>query len=88
MLAVGFDQTGRIGELAEALLAGQRFPEIQDKLLAVVLGSTVVFELVGKYFQFAPGWEDYSYLIIDGEITWIDEQGNFIQSIDPEMTAY
>lgn len=30
-----------------ALLAGQRFPEIQDTLLAVVLGSTVVFELIG-----------------------------------------
>jgi Kef-type K+ transport system membrane component KefB len=30
-----------------ALLAGQRFPEIRDLLLPVVLGSTVVFELVG-----------------------------------------
>jgi Kef-type K+ transport system membrane component KefB len=29
------------------LLAGQRFPEIKDIILPVVLGSTVVFELVG-----------------------------------------
>lgn len=30
-----------------ALLAAQRFPDLQDVLLPVVLGSTVVFELVG-----------------------------------------
>jgi Kef-type K+ transport system membrane component KefB len=30
-----------------ALLAGQRFPEINDIVLPVVLGSTVIFELVG-----------------------------------------
>jgi Kef-type K+ transport system membrane component KefB len=30
-----------------ALLAGQRFPELRDVLLPVVLGSTVVFEILG-----------------------------------------
>ncbi len=30
-----------------ALLASQRFPELQDIILPVVLGSTVFFELVG-----------------------------------------
>jgi len=30
-----------------ALLAAQRFPEIRDTLLSVVLGATIVFELVG-----------------------------------------
>ncbi len=30
-----------------ALLAGQRFPELRDVILPVVLGSTVVFELIG-----------------------------------------
>jgi len=30
-----------------ALLASQRFPELKDTLLTVVLGSTVVFELLG-----------------------------------------
>jgi Kef-type K+ transport system membrane component KefB len=30
-----------------ALLAGQRFPDVRDVILPVVLGSTVVFELLG-----------------------------------------
>lgn len=30
-----------------ALLASQRFPEIKDTILPVVLGSTVIFELIG-----------------------------------------
>lgn len=30
-----------------ALLAGQHFPELRDTILPVVLGSTVIFELVG-----------------------------------------
>jgi len=30
-----------------ALLAGQRFPELQDTILTVILGSTVFFELLG-----------------------------------------
>ncbi|RRQ22995.1 cation:proton antiporter [Thiohalobacter thiocyanaticus] len=29
------------------LLAGQRFPEIRDTILPVILGSTVIFELIG-----------------------------------------
>ncbi|MCH8961470.1 MAG: hypothetical protein IH820_09145 [Bacteroidetes bacterium] len=42
-------------------------------------GEQQYYELVGKYFQFAPGWDDYP--------AWVDENGNFIPSIDPEMTA-
>ena len=50
-------------------------------------GEQQYYELVGKYFQFAPGWEDYEFIMVDGNPTWIDGQGNFIQSIAPEMTA-
>ena len=50
-------------------------------------GEQQYYELVGKYFQFAPGWEDYAFIMVDGQPRWIDAQGNFIQSIDPEMTA-
>ncbi len=42
-------------------------------------GEQQYYELIGKYFQFAPGWDDYP--------AWVDKNGNFIQSIDPEMTA-
>ena len=37
------------------------------------------YELIGKYFQFAPGWNDYP--------AWIDGDGNFTSAIDPEQTA-
>ena len=30
-----------------ALLAAQRFPEIKDILLPIILGSTVIFEIIG-----------------------------------------
>ncbi len=50
-------------------------------------GEQQYYELVGKYFQFAPGWDDYTLLVRDGVATWIDEDGNFIDSIDPEKTA-
>lgn len=30
-----------------ALLAGERFPEFRDVILTVVIGTTVVFELIG-----------------------------------------
>ncbi len=50
-------------------------------------GEQQYYELVGKYFQFAPGWEDYVAIIRDGRLTWIDENGNFIQSIEPEATG-
>jgi Kef-type K+ transport system membrane component KefB len=30
-----------------ALIASQRFPELRDSILPVVLGSTVVFEIIG-----------------------------------------
>lgn len=33
-----------------ALLTGQRFPELRDVILPVVLGSTVIFELLGPVF--------------------------------------
>ncbi len=37
------------------------------------------YELVGKYYQFAPGWEDYP--------AWRDENGEFTVAIDPSMTG-
>ena len=38
------------------------------------------YELIGKYYQFAPGWEDYA--------NWIDAEGGFVDAvIDPERTA-
>jgi len=37
------------------------------------------YELIGKYFQFAPGWEDYP--------AWKDAEGNFLVAIDPEHTG-
>ena len=37
------------------------------------------YELIGKYFQFAPGWEDYS--------SWRDAEGQFTAAIDPELTG-
>ncbi len=51
-------------------------------------GEQQYYELVGKYFQFAPGWADYRFFVDEnGNATWIDEDGNFIASIDPEMTG-
>ena len=37
------------------------------------------YELVGKYYQFAPGWEDYP--------AWRAENGEFTAAIDPSMTG-
>ena len=37
------------------------------------------YELVGKYYQFAPGWEDYP--------AWRDENGAYTLAIDPSMTG-
>jgi hypothetical protein len=37
------------------------------------------YELIGKYFQFAPGWEDYA--------EWKSSEGAFTAAIDPEMTG-
>ncbi len=42
-------------------------------------GEQQYYELIGKYFQFAPGWQDYP--------AWVDADGNFTQAIDPEMTG-
>lgn len=42
-------------------------------------GAQQYYELIGKYFQFAPGWNDYP--------EWIDENGNFTAAIDPEMSG-
>ena len=47
-------------------------------------GEQQYYELIGKYFQYAPGWDDYVALTRDGRITWIDENGEFIASIEPE----
>lgn len=41
-------------------------------------GEQQYYELVGKYFQFAPGWVDYP--------AW-REDGEFTQAIDPELTG-
>jgi len=41
--------------------------------------SQQYYELIGKYFQFAPGWSDYP--------AWIDENGDFTEAIDPEMSG-
>lgn len=37
------------------------------------------YELIGKYFQFAPGWDDYG--------NWKDNQGRYTAAIDPELTG-
>lgn len=37
------------------------------------------YELIGKYFQFAPGWGDYP--------AWVLEDGSFTPAIDPERTG-
>ena len=50
-------------------------------------GEQQYYELVGKYFQFAPGWSDYQFILKDGVPTWIDADGNYIASIDPEKTG-
>lgn len=42
-------------------------------------GDQQYYELIGKYFQFAPGWRDYP--------AWVDAEGNFTVAIDPEMTG-
>ena len=45
---IGFALLPQAGvAIGMALLAAQRFPEIKDTLLSVVLGATIVFELVG-----------------------------------------
>ncbi len=50
-------------------------------------GEQQYYELIGKYFQYAPGWDDYVALIKNGRITWIDENGRFIPSIEPEASG-
>ena len=52
-----------------------------------LFGEQQYYELVGKYYQFAPGWSDYRFLLRDGLPTWVDADGNFIASIDPETTG-
>lgn len=42
-------------------------------------GEQQYYELIGKYFQFAPGWSDYP--------DWIDEGGAYTVAIDPEHTG-
>ncbi|MBO6576558.1 MAG: hypothetical protein JJ896_13100 [Rhodothermales bacterium] len=42
-------------------------------------GEQQYYELIGKYFQFAPGWADYP--------AWVDGEGNFTAAIDPELTG-
>lgn len=37
------------------------------------------YELVGKYYQFAPGWEDYP--------DWRSPEGEYTVAIDPSMTG-
>ncbi len=42
-------------------------------------GDQQYYELMGKYFQFAPGWEDY--------VMWKNAEGVYQVSIDPEHTG-
>lgn len=42
-------------------------------------GEQQYYELIGKYFQFAPGWDDYA--------AWRVEGGAFTPAIDPELTG-
>lgn len=42
-------------------------------------GDQQYYELIGKYFQFAPGWEDYP--------AWRGADDGFLPSIDPELTG-
>lgn len=42
-------------------------------------GDQQYYELIGKYFQFAPGWYDYP--------EWITMDGMFTQAIDPEVSG-
>ena len=42
-------------------------------------GDQQYYELIGKYFQFAPGWDDYP--------AWRDEDDSFLAAIDPELTG-
>lgn len=37
------------------------------------------YELIGKYFQFAPGWDDYP--------AWRGTDDEFLSTIDPELTG-
>ncbi len=50
-------------------------------------GEQQYYELVGKYFQFAPGWNDYAFEVTGGVPTWKDADGNYLVSIDPELTG-
>jgi len=42
-------------------------------------GEQQYYELIGKYFQFAPGWNDYA--------AWLDGGGGYTVAIDPEHTG-
>lgn len=42
-------------------------------------GEQQYYELIGKYFQFAPGWTDYP--------AWVEADGSFNVAIDPERTG-
>lgn len=42
-------------------------------------GDQQYYELIGKYFQFAPGWFDYP--------DWVTDDGMFTQAIDPEVSG-
>lgn len=42
-------------------------------------GDQQYYELIGKYFQFAPGWFDYP--------DWITGDGMFTPAIDPELSG-
>lgn len=56
-------------------------------------GEQQYYELVGKYFQFAPGWVDYAGVdCIPGDegctFPWLDSEGNYIDAVmDPERTG-
>lgn len=47
-------------------------------------GEQQYYELIGKYFHFSVGWEDYEAAIAEGRPTWMVE-GEFLETIDPEV---
>lgn len=68
----------QIRRLEDAVIHPETGASFSHKLPG--FGEQQYYELIGKYFQFAPGWSDYP--------VWLDEEGNPIDAvIDPERTA-
>jgi len=74
-----FDEIRRVERAAYHGDTGATFSHVLP-----FFGEQQYYELIGKYFQYAPGWDDYVATQRDGQITWIDDNGNFLASIEPE----